>query len=81
MNQFIFIIIIIVILILFKFHHLNESFNILNHNQNQLAQNTHAGIYNYFFLQVLNPYKYPMTPFFSNDSQEPPKPSPPHPDY
>lgn len=81
MNQFIFIIIMIVILILLKFYYTNEKFESSEQTQNQISQNGNTGIYNYFYQKVLNPYQYPMTPFFSNDSQEPPKSSPKHPDY
>ena len=92
MNQFIFIIIILVILVLFKINHLYEKFESVNPNQSQQynkdigsqSENDSLatlGIYNYFYQQVTNPYKYPMTPFFSNDSQELPKPSPKYPEY
>lgn len=76
MSQFIFIITITVILILFKFYHLNEKFESSNQIVNQFSENDTMGIYNYFYQQVLNPYEYSMTPFFSNDTQELPKPSP-----
>ena len=84
MNQLIFIIIIFVVLVLFKMYHLNEKFESDNTSvyQNQSQQdNKDTGIYNYFYQQVLNPYKYQMTPFFSNDTQKLPKPSPKAPDY
>lgn len=81
MNQLNFIIILIVILILFKMYHLNERFESTNTNQYQLNDNVKTGIYNHFYQQVLNPYEYPMTPFFSNDTQELPKPSPDYPEY
>lgn len=68
MNRLIFIIIIVVILILFKIYNLKENFET-------------NGIYNYFHQEVMNPYKYPMIPFFTNDKQQLPKPSPPHSDY
>jgi hypothetical protein len=70
MEQFTFITIIVVILVLLKIFQPNEKFE---------SDNKHAGIYNHFYQQVLNPYEYPMIPFFSNDSQELPKPSPPNP--
>jgi hypothetical protein len=76
MNQLIFIIIIVVILILLKIYHLNEKFELSNQ-----TQTPNDGIYNHFYQQVLNPYEYPMTPFFSNDSQQLPKPSPDYPKY
>lgn len=81
MSQFIFIIIIIVILILLKFYYFCEKFESSNQIENQLSENGIMGIYNYFYQQVLNPYKYSMTPFFSNNTQELPKPSPKHSDY
>ena len=68
MNRLIFIISIVVILFLFKMYYLKENFE-------------PVGIYNYFYQDVINPYKYPMTPFFSNDTQQMPKPSPPHSEY
>ena len=79
MDQFIFIIIILVILILFKINYLYEGFESTQTQPTQLNQND--GIYNYFYQQVLNPYKYPMIPFFSNDKQQLPKPNPPYPEY
>lgn len=86
MNQFIFIIIILVILVLFKILHLYEGFesqqnNIDIGNPSGDSNISKEGIYNYFYQQVMNPYKYPMTPFFSNNSQELPKPSPKYPEY
>lgn len=82
MNQFVFIIIILVILALFKLYRLDEKFESVNSNSNPSQQeNKDTGIYNYFYQQVTNPYQYPMTPFFSNDSQESPKPSPNYPKY
>ena len=81
MYQLILIIILLVILVILKMYHLGEQFESVNSNQSQLDDNTKTGIYNHFYQQVLNPYEYPMTPFFSNDSQELPKPSPNHPDY
>jgi hypothetical protein len=80
MNQIVFIIIILVILVLFKLYRLDEKFESVNLNQYQ-QENKDTGIYNTFYQQVMNPYQYPMTPFFSNDSQEPPKPSPDYPKY
>ena len=90
MNQFVFIIIMLVIFALFKLYRLDEKFESVNSNSNSNSnsnlnssqqENKDTGIYNYFYQQVTNPYQYPMTPFFSNDSQEPPKPSPNYPKY
>ena len=64
MNQLIFIIIISLILIFYKIYYFKENF--INENNN----NTTNGIYNSFYQQILNPYKYNMTPFFSNDSNK-----------
>jgi hypothetical protein len=70
MNQLIFIIILLVILVLLKMYYLCERFELANSNLPQLDDNIKTEIYNHFYQKVLNPYKYPMTPFFSNDSQE-----------
>lgn len=59
----IFVIVIIVLLII-SFLFKKENFNSEQKNNNS------GGIYNYFYKEVLNPYKYPMTKFFSNDSTE-----------
>ena len=58
----IFVIVIIVLLII--------SFLFKKENFNSEQKNNSGGIYNYFYKEVLNPYKYPMTKFFSNDSTE-----------
>jgi hypothetical protein len=79
----------VVILFLFKTYNLNEKFELSNQNQIKHHQynknnkdntndkdnnnNKDDGIYNHFYQQVMNPYKYPMTMFFSNDSKEMPK--------
>ncbi len=74
MDQFIFIIMLLVILVVIKTFRFSENF--MNQDQNQSG-----GIYNYFHMQVMNPYEYPMTKFFSNDSQEPPKQNLSNPKY
>lgn len=80
MTKIEFIIIILIILILFKVFHYNENFKSIDTNDLQ-QDNNNAGIYNYFYSSIINPYLYPMTPFFSNDSQELPKPSPKYSEY
>lgn len=77
MTRIIFILFLLVILFIFNYWGFIENFNIKQESNNM----GNTGIYNYFYDQVLNPYEYPMTPFFSNDAQIMPKPSPEHPKY
>jgi hypothetical protein len=80
-----FIIILLLVLICFYVFlpRLNEGFKNQNPNPNQPVSTTGEtdGIYNYFFGQVLNPYPYPMTKFFSNDTQKMPDPPKPYIQY
>lgn len=66
MNQYIFIIVLLIILIFVKIYNFSENF-MSNENPKNLID-SNDGIYNYFYQIVMNPYKYSLTPFFSNDS-------------
>lgn len=76
MRRIIFILFLLITLAILKYWWFVENFNI-----KQEVNPNNSGIYNYFYTQVLNPYEYPMNPFFSNDTQTLPKSSPDYPEY
>ena len=73
-NQNIFILLLILILIFIASNFFSCRINIKKNldgfgNYNENEQN--SGVYNYFFMKVVNPYPFPMLKFFTNDIQKP----------
>lgn len=75
MDKFIFIIVLVVILLIIKFLKYGENFDTQSPSG---YQDDNSGIYNYFYMRIMNPYSLPMRKFFQNDTQ---KPLPPNQNY
>jgi len=83
MDKFVFIIVLVVILIVINLFNFGENFESQNsHSNSNTDQNTdqNTGVYNYFYGKPMNPYEYPMSKFFNNDTVKPleqkPQPKP-----
>ena len=73
-NTFILVIVIILIVVVFIGHKLSINVDGFESNE-EASKEKNSGLYNYFYMRVMNPYTFPMLKFFTNDTQKPLEPN------
>lgn len=74
-NQYIFILVILIILVVVSCASYYDNKQIDGFDSNLLQNENNSGLYNYFYMRVMNPYSLPMLKFFTNDTQKPLEPN------